>query len=149
MLELLIALAFLGAPPGPDGLATVPGAVNPNITQAQLCDPSFHTSTIRPPSSFTDKLKFKLMDEAGIPRAKSPDYELDHLISLEIGGAPADPNNLWLEPYAEPRGAHDKDRLENELHKLVCAGKLPLSEAQHDIATDWVATYRKLIGPLP
>jgi hypothetical protein len=150
MLELLLLLAvFAGGPPGPNGLATVPGAVNPGATVAQLCSPAFHTSTIRPSSTVTNKLKFKLMDEAGIPRSESSAYELDHLISLEIGGAPDDPNNLWLQPYSGALNAHLKDRLENTLHKLVCTGKLPLAQAQHDIAADWVAAYRKYVGPLP
>lgn len=149
LLSILLALALVGGPPAADGLATVPGATNPNLTQAQLCSPSFHTKSIRPPSSFTNKLKFKLMDEAGIPRSQARAYELDHDISIELAGAPADPNNLWLQPYAGNLNAHEKDRLENALHRLVCAGKLPLATAQHDIASDWVAAYRQFVGPLP
>jgi hypothetical protein len=63
---------------------------------------------------------------------QDPDgYELDHLISLELGGAPADPANLWPEPYLGERTAKQKDRLESELHRRVCAGTLPLADAQH------------------
>ena len=149
MLSILLALALVGGPPAANGLATVPGATNPNLTQAQLCSPSFHTGTIRPPSNVTNKLKFTLMDEAGIPRSQSSAYELDHLISLEIGGAPADPNNLWLQPYTGTLNAHVKDRLENQLHKLVCSGKITLHDAQHDISTDWVGAYKRFVGPLP
>ena len=149
MISILLALALVGGPPAADGLPTVPGATNPNITQAQLCSPSFHTKSIRPPSSFTNKLKFTLMDEAGIPRSQARSFELDHDISIELAGAPADPNNLWLEPYTGKLNAHVKDRLENALHRLVCSGKITLKDAQGAISADWVGAYRKFVGPLP
>ena len=52
-------------------------------------------------------------------------------------------------PDGQPAGSDQKDRLENRLHKLVCAGKMPLAQAQYLIAKDWVGAYRQLIGPLP
>lgn len=149
MIALLALVAFLGSPPGSNGLATVPGAVDPSMTASILCDPAWRSSSVRPPTSVTNKLKFELMAEAGIPRSDARLYELDHDISLEIGGAPDDPNNLWLEPYAGPLNARVKDRLENKLHSLVCSGQLSLSDAQRAIGTDWVAAYRKFVGPLP
>jgi len=76
-------------------------------------------------------------------------YEEDHLISLEIGGHPTDPRNLWPEPWSGPLNAHDKDRLENELHRQVCAGTITLEAAQQAIASDWVAAYRQYVGVLP
>ena len=54
-------------------------------------------------------------------------FQEDHLISLELGGHPTDPRNLWPEPY--PRAAA-VDRLENELHAKVCSGALSLRDAQ-------------------
>jgi len=57
------------------------------------------------------------------------DYEEDHLIPLEIGGAPRDARNLWSEAYAGPCGAQVKDKLENRLHALVCDGTLTLAAA--------------------
>ena len=69
------------------------------------------------------------------------DYEVDHLISLELGGSNAI-ENLWPESYrTQPMNAHTKDALENRLHALVCSGTLSLPAAQHAIATDWVAAY--------
>src|SRR4051794_5970241 len=55
------------------------------------------------------------------------DYQEDHLISLELGGDPTDPRNLWPEPY--PRAA-DVDQIENQLNAEVCSGQLALAEAQ-------------------
>jgi hypothetical protein len=61
-------------------------------------------------------------------------YEYDHLISLELGGAPQDTKNLWPEPGRSP---NPKDKVEDKLHQLVCSDAIPLSEAQQRIATNW------------
>ena len=55
------------------------------------------------------------------------DYQEDHFISLELGGHPTDPRNLWPEPY--PR-ASQMDQIENDLNDQVCAGQLTLAQAQ-------------------
>lgn len=75
------------------------------------------------------------------------DYELDHLIPLELGGA-STVANLWPEPWADPRGAHRKDDLENALNRQVCSGSMTRSDAQHAIASDWEAAYRRYVGTL-
>ena len=68
---------------------------------------------------------------------------MDHLISLELGGSNSI-KNLWPQSYeTQPWNAHVKDALENELHDEVCSGRLDLATAQHDIATDWIAAYKK------
>jgi hypothetical protein len=71
------------------------------------------------------------------------DYEYDHLVPLELGGAANDPRNLWPEPGASP---NPKDELENRLSEMVCAGNLSLATAQREIAGDWVATYHRFVG---
>ena len=73
----------------------------------------------------------------------SDEYELDHLITPELGGAP-DPRNLWPQRYtSRVWNAHVKDRLEQLLPRLVCDGQVALETAQHDIALDWIAAYKK------
>ncbi|HEX4518229.1 MAG TPA: hypothetical protein VH063_01485 [Gaiellaceae bacterium] len=122
---------------GPAILASptlTPGALNPDVTQATIrstvCVHGW-TSTVRPPVSYTNPLKQQQMPEYG--EAGSPsDYQEDHLISLELGGNPTDPRNLWPEPY--PRAA-DVDKIENQLNAKVCSGALTLAEAQHDEST--------------
>jgi hypothetical protein len=52
-------------------------------------------------------------------------YEEDHLISLENGGNPTDPRNLWPEPYNTMvggviMGAHQKDVVEGFIHDEIC-----------------------------
>lgn len=71
--------------------------------------------------------------------------EIDHLISRELGGAD-DLSNIWPQPYNQHPGAHEKDALENRLHKLVCSGSLDLKTAQTEIATDWYAAYLKYVS---
>jgi hypothetical protein len=106
-----------------------PGALNPDVTQATIhetiCAHGW-TKTIRPPVEYTNALKVKQMREYGLTGDPS-DYQEDHLISLELGGDPRDPRNLWPEPY--PR-ASDVDRIENELNAKVCTGRLSLADAQ-------------------
>jgi len=106
-----------------------PGALNPNVTQANIhetiCVRGW-TKTVRPPVEYTNALKVEQMRKYGETGDPS-DYQEDHLISLELGGDPRDPRNLWPEPY--PRAAK-VDTIENELNSKVCAGELSLAEAQ-------------------
>ena len=110
-------------------LPRVPGVLNPDVTQATIgstiCVHGW-TSTVRPPVDYTNELKVRQMRAYGETGDPS-DYQEDHLISLELGGVPTDPRNLWPEPY--PR-AGDVDRIENELNGEVCGGTLTLAEAQ-------------------
>ena len=70
-------------------------------------------------------------------------YEVDHFISLELGGS-NDIKNLWPEPASPTPGFHQKDVVENYLHEQVCSGKLPLATAQQEIANDWYAVYLQI-----
>lgn len=106
-----------------------PGILNPDVTQATIgttiCVQGW-TKTVRPSTDYTNALKVKQMRayrETGSLSA----YQEDHLISLELGGHPTDPRNLWPEPY--PRAAQ-VDTIENELNAQVCSGSLTLAQAQ-------------------
>ena len=130
--------------------SVTPGSTNPAVTQAniqQTICKSGYTATIRPPASYTTKLKISQLagDYKAFKDKATASYEEDHLISLEIGGNPTDPKNLWPEPYAGT-GARIKDQIENKLHDLVCANKMPLATAQKLIATNWYAAYQKYVG---
>ena len=72
------------------------------------------------------------------------DYELDHLIPLELGGCPDCETNLWPQPRNVFPGAAEKDEVENYLHREVCSGALALAEAQREIAVDWYAVYERI-----
>ena len=106
-----------------------PGVLNPDVTQATIgttiCVQGW-TRTVRPPTEYTNALKLRQMRAYGETDPPSA-FQEDHLISLELGGHPTDPRNLWPEPY--PRAAH-VDTIENELNAQVCDGSLTLAEAQ-------------------
>lgn len=119
-----------------------------DATAAELCAKGYTTKLVRPDEDYTEPLKKKQLQEPRYTDHNPAHYEEDHLISLEIGGSPTDPRNLWPEPYAGKCGAHVKDKLENKLHKLVCAGKLPLTDAQRAISFDWITAYNEYVGKL-
>ena len=134
---VVVALAPRGGGAGSHAIVAdpqrTPGVVNPDVTQANIrstiCKHGW-TSTIRPPSSYTDDLKRRQMrqyHEAG----SMSDYQEDHFISLELGGDPTDPRNLWPEPY--PR-ASQMDQTENKLNDEVCSGQLTLAQGQAEEA---------------
>lgn len=86
-----------------------------------------------------------VFDLYGIDRPGKRGYELDHLIPPELGGAD-DPKNLWPQPYLSEWNAHLKDALEDRLHQMVCQDEITLAAAQHELATDWIAAYKKYFG---
>jgi hypothetical protein len=115
-------------------LPRVPGVTNPDVTEGTIrttiCRSGW-TKTIRPPVEYTNDLKHEQMRVYGLRGAPSA-YQEDHLISLEVGGDPNDPRNLWPEPY--PRAA-EVDRIENELNAKICSGALTLEQAQDEEST--------------
>jgi hypothetical protein len=127
----------------PDARCT-PGAIDPSVTQANvqstICR-SGYTATVRPPESVTEPEKGASIAAYG-DAGSLHDYEYDHLVPLELGGARNDPRNLWPEPGASP---NVKDTLEGRLRELVCAGTLSLGSAQLQIASDWIAAYHRLV----
>ena len=135
--------------------ARTPGATNPDVTQANIASTicvAGWSSTVRPPSSYTTGLKQQQLTSGYAYQGdeNKADYEEDHLISLELGGSPTSPLNLWPEPYAGADGARVKDQVENRLHTLVCDGQLSLTTAQHAIAANWFTAYLTYVGtPAP
>jgi len=125
-----------------------PGALNPAVRQStidQTICVAGYTKTIRPSASVTDREKLASMAAYGDGGRSPHDFEYDHLVSLELGGAVNDPRNLWPEPGASP---NPKDSVEDHLHSLVCDGQMPLAKAQHIIATGWIS-YAKTHGGSP
>ena len=119
-----------------------PGVAYP-VTTAQICRPGYASSVRDVPES--EKLAvYNRYGVVDVPYA----HEVDHLVSLEIGGSNSI-GNLWPEPYAGKWGARTKDQVENALHDLVCAGRLGLKAAQHIEAANWVAAYKRYVSPLP
>src|SRR5437868_1855241 len=114
-----------------------PGAISPAVSQADIqstiCSHGY-TRTMRPPESVTEPEKEASLAAYGDTRPLHA-YEYDHLVPLELGGAPNDPRNLWPEPGASP---NPKDAVEDQLRQEVCDGRMTLAQAQSAIATNWV-----------
>ncbi len=125
-----------------------PGAVDPSITQQNIqqtvCVRGY-TKTVRPPASYTNKLKKRQIREYGYADRNPKHYEEDHLIPLSIGGNPTDERNLWPEPRNSEWGAAKKDQLEFVLYKMVCSGEIPLTKAQQEISTNWIEAWKRYV----
>jgi len=124
-----------------------PGMTQP-LTRAEICSGSDNEDAPAVPRAVA--LKVFAAYSVADPRPRA--YELDYLIAPELGGT-NDIRNLWPQPYRTvPWDAHAKDALEDHLHACVCDGSLDLATAQEDIASDWIAAYKKYFQtaePLP
>jgi hypothetical protein len=122
-----------------------PGALNPNVRQSNIkqtiCVPNY-TDTIRPSTSYTNKLKVQGIEDYGFADKTLGHYEEDHLIPLAVGGSPRSPKNLWPEPYKGKFGARVKDKLERFLHDRVCDGTVRLSRARKAFR-NWKAAFKR------
>jgi len=98
-----------------------------------------YTSRVR---DVSQTLKDAVYREYGIANHKPRSYEIDHIVSLELGGSNSIAN-LYPEAYARADGARVKDVLENRLHAAVCSGRLALRTAQRAIAANWLAAARR------
>lgn len=128
--------------------AAHPGVINPAVTGAtQASTICVHgwTATVRPSTSYTNKLRAAQTP----PGFKPGQGELDHRLSIEDSGAPSDPRNLWWQVYKDRYGARVKDVLETKLHRRVCEGTLSLGEAQSALLGNWLVAYTKYVGELP
>ena len=117
-----------------------PGATNPDVTQSTIASTicvSGWTATVRPPTSYTTPLKIQQIAAYGYTDTSTADYEEDHLIPLELGGAPRAATNLWPEPRYGTKTAATKDTIENKLKTAVCNHTITLTQARHAIATNW------------
>ncbi|MFD4605981.1 hypothetical protein ACFWPQ_49255 [Streptomyces sp. NPDC058464] len=132
--------------------ACTPGAISPAVTQSNLkttiCRKGGYTSGIRPSTYVTGKEKKLNAASYGYTGAMG-EAEYDHLISLQLGGDPNDPRNLWVEPedpgHKASQGVNNlKDPVETKLHTAVCAGKVTLAQAQQAIVTDWTTALTTL-----
>ena len=133
--NLTAALFEAGAEPD---RSLTPGATR-RATVRDVCSMA-HEEVV---AEVSRSLRQKVLQEYGIVNANAGDYEIDYLIAPGLGGV-EEIHNLWPERYtSQTWNASVKDALEEHLHQLVCGGALDLSTAQRDIATDWIAAYKK------
>jgi hypothetical protein len=143
--------AFSAAPDLPDGSRT-PGVTDPAVTQGNIQNicVAGYTSTLRPNTSVTNAIKKRQLGEWKYKVRAMSHYEEDHLISLQLGGAPDDERNLWPQHYSGVWGARIKDTLEGELNRRICSDAsdidhISLREGQSAISDDWKAAYTKYV----
>ena len=145
LLVMVIGNVFAADLPDPK---LTPGATNPNVTQQNIqqtvCLKGF-TKTIRPPASFTNRLKKIQIKQYGYADTNPKHYEEDHLIALSIGGAPDDEHNLWPEPRDSEWNAAKKDQLEFVMYKMVCANQINLTDAQNAMSENWIEAWKKYV----
>ncbi|GER90822.1 hypothetical protein KDW_49840 [Dictyobacter vulcani] len=116
-----------------------PGAIIASATAAKICVQGYSKSVRNVPVSE----KNQVYASYGISHHTAGQYEVDHLISLELGGS-NDISNLWPELASPKPGFHEKDKVENYLHAQVCNGKISLKTAQTEIANNWLDVYNKM-----
>ena len=122
----------------PDAACT-PGDFLPTGTKAAICKPGYAQGVRNVPASE----KNQVYAEYGITSHAPGQYEVDHLVSLELGGS-NEIANLWPELASPKPGFHEKDKVENYLHAQVCSGAVSLQQAQQEIATNWLAVYNQM-----
>jgi hypothetical protein len=147
----------------PDHKCT-PGVLNPNVSLVngellirvpngitlRFCNHEFSTRMIRPPTSYTDVLKRRLMVAYGLPSsARLADFELDHDVALTDLGHPWSPMNLWPEPRAGTANAIEKDSAEAAVHTRICADQPHAFMYAAQLAQDWRPFSRRPVGATP
>lgn len=129
-----------------------PGDVIPGLTAEQVCVPGYARSVRDVPAAVRTQvfITYGLSKNFTGYCASQEGCELDHLISLSLGGS-NDSKNLWPESYdsLSPWNAHVKDRLENRLHALVCSHQISLEKAQQALANDWISSFKVFVSPAP
>jgi hypothetical protein len=124
-----------------------PGAYYSKLTRAVICSASFRTDTIR---DVSQNEKFALEREYGMKASYyGRTMEIDHIVSLELGGSNNIANLFPEFANARPAGYHVKDALENRLHDRVCSGQMSLPKAQQQIAANWQKLYKQVFGQSP
>ncbi len=162
------------APMYPNAKLT-PGAANPAIKQTNIaetiCRDGWDTASVRDKTT-TPEQKAATYESYGIPRpphdsGEDQECELDHLISIENGGADSI-ENIW--PQCGPDWPHGpsvtldrryfkmKDAVENYVHNGICLNvpnakfsdapkppaPLTLAQGQAILKGDWYACYQKM-----
>ncbi|SRR6266516_2858895 len=119
--------------------ACSPGDIIKTAPKDVICKQGYARSVRNVP----DSEKNQVYAEYGITSHAPGQYEVDHLVSLELGGS-NDISNLWPEAASPKPGFHEKDKVENYLHDQVCSGAITLKQAQIEIATNWLAVYNQM-----
>jgi hypothetical protein len=124
-------------------LSVTPGKTDPSLTKKMICDPKFRTGPYR---HTTESEKKAVCREYGATDCPNPEKgEIDHLVPLEDGGADV-VANLWWQPASPTPGYHQKDLVENWIHRQICEGTMDMGKAQTQMEQDWVVLYKEMLA---
>jgi hypothetical protein len=123
----------------PDSDCT-PGHVFPGITAKEVCISGYSRSV----RDVSQALKEYIYDTYNISSRAPGQYQVDHLVSLTLGGS-NDIANLWPQPKEPRPGYNEKNKLTNELRRRICDGRISIQEAQRVMAEDWVEGYERYV----
>jgi hypothetical protein len=142
LLAALVVLQSTVSAEGPKPKSRLtPGETRP-ITLQEVCrNPDAEVVSRNIPT----EMRERVFAAYGIPAQRRDQFEVDYLITPDLGGTES-MRNLWPQPYSARWNARVKDRLEQRLHQLVCSGHLDLAKAQREIASDWIGAYRAYVG---
>lgn len=123
-----------------------PGTADASLTRDVICKAGWSAQSVRHTTNWLKKTVYRAYR---VTSHKPGDYEIDHLVPLSCGGMDVR-SNLWPEPAltvvrGRDMGYHQKDRLENALHKAICDGKITLARAQAGMKADWTVLYRRFV----
>jgi hypothetical protein len=94
----------------------------------------------------TEEMERKLFDRYHIPWRRRPEFKVDHLIPVELGGGDTI-DNLWPQSlYARPYGVLRKELLTQRLLVRIAAGQMTLAQAQKEISEDWISCFVDYLG---
>ena len=141
-LLLAVPLIVLGQHPTLPNPSLTPGKTDPAVTQATIqktiCKKNY-TKSVR---NVTEAEKKEIMKRYNLPETELHNVEIDHFISLDIGGS-NDIENLWPQYYEPEPGARQKDVVETYFHRQICKGKVELFSAQIQMK-NWVSIYQQI-----
>jgi hypothetical protein len=138
MIALLIAATLalpLAADPNPTTGVANPAVTDTNIGQT-ICVPGW-SATVRPPASYTDRLKREQLPPGTDPSL----FEEDHVWAISDGGNPTDPRNLRPQAWEGPDGAKAKDhQVEDVVHRAICKRQMTLEQG-HAVIAAWILSH--------
>lgn len=135
-LAALLIFAFLPAPvQAADDLLP-----NPKLTPGRIARKDKDRNGV------TEEMERRVFDRYHIPWRRRPEFKVDHLIPIELGGADVI-ENLWPQSrFARPYSVERKELLTRRLLASIAAGKMTLEQAQKEISEDWISCFVDHVG---
>ena len=127
------------------GLATYAQAEDDTMPNRKLT-PGKVARGAKERSGVTEEMERRVFDRYHIPWLRRPEFKVDHLIPIELGGADTI-NNLWPQSLStKPYNAQRKELLTQRLVVLITSSEMSLAQAQREISEDWISCFVDHLG---